>query len=56
MKKQSDTDFSQSIAETLGEFVYRNFTEHRDELKEELKHISTLLWILIIVTIINIFV
>lgn len=49
-------DFSQSTAETIGEFVYRDFPEYQDKIFAELKSITSLLYVLLIISIIGLFI
>lgn len=47
---------SESLENIISKFVYRDCRDYIDEIKDELKGISSLLWILIIIAIINLFV
>lgn len=49
-------DFSQSAAETIGEFVYKDFPEYQDKIFTELKSIVSLLYVLVVLVIIGLFV
>lgn len=49
-------DYSETAACTLGEFVYKDFPNYQDSIKEELKNIYRLLWLLTIISLINLFI
>lgn len=49
-------DYSDSLETMVSKFVYRDCRDYIDEIKDGLKGISSLLWVLIIIAIINLFI